>query len=55
MHITDTQTGTIDEPLLFHTGPRRLFAATRDAVRHVLPPGGDAGALLRRLRDALAA
>src|SRR5882724_9299030 len=26
------------EPLLFHTGPRRLFASTRDAVRHVLPP-----------------
>jgi len=27
-----------DEPLLFHTGPRRLFPLTRDAVRHVLPP-----------------
>src|SRR5438477_9413974 len=27
-----------DEPLLFHTGPRRLFPFTRDAVRHVLPP-----------------
>lgn len=25
------------EPLLFHTGPCRLFALTRDAVRHVLP------------------
>lgn len=27
-----------DEPLLFHTGPRRMFPLTRDAVRHVLPP-----------------
>ena len=27
-----------DEPLLFHTGPRRLFPFTRDAVRHVLAP-----------------
>jgi glyoxylase-like metal-dependent hydrolase (beta-lactamase superfamily II) len=27
-----------EEPLLFHTGPRRLFSLTRDAVRHVLPP-----------------
>jgi glyoxylase-like metal-dependent hydrolase (beta-lactamase superfamily II) len=27
-----------DEPLLFHTGPRRLFPLTREAVRHVLPP-----------------
>jgi len=27
-----------DEPLLFHTGPRRLFPLTRDAVRHVLAP-----------------
>lgn len=26
-----------DEPLLFHTGPRRLFPLTRDAVRSVLP------------------
>lgn len=26
-----------DEPLLFHTGPRRMFEATRDAVRKVLP------------------
>ncbi len=26
-----------DEPLLFHTGPRRLFPVTRDAVQHVLP------------------
>ncbi len=26
-----------DEPLLFHTGPRRLFAATRDAIARVLP------------------
>jgi flavorubredoxin len=27
-----------DEPLLFHTGPRRLFAATRAGVARVLPP-----------------
>jgi flavorubredoxin len=27
-----------DEPLLFHTGPRRLFEATRAAVARVLPP-----------------
>jgi len=27
-----------EEPLLFHTGPRRLFASTRDALRQVLPP-----------------
>jgi flavorubredoxin len=26
-----------DEPLLFHTGPRRLFPAVRDAVASVLP------------------
>lgn len=26
-----------EEPLLFHTGPRRLFPLTRDAVQHVLP------------------
>lgn len=26
-----------DEPLLFHTGPRKLFASTRDAVASVLP------------------
>jgi flavorubredoxin len=26
-----------DEPLLFHTGPRRLFAATRKAVAAALP------------------
>jgi glyoxylase-like metal-dependent hydrolase (beta-lactamase superfamily II) len=26
-----------EEPLLFHTGPRRLFSVTRDAVRSVLP------------------
>ena len=25
-----------EEPLLFHTGPRRLFGLTRDAVAHVL-------------------
>ena len=27
-----------DEPLLFHTGPRRLFARVREAVARVLPP-----------------
>jgi flavorubredoxin len=27
-----------DEPLLFHTGPRRLFPSVRDAVARVLPP-----------------
>jgi flavorubredoxin len=27
-----------EEPLLFHTGPRRLFPLVLDAVRHVLPP-----------------
>lgn len=27
-----------DDPLLFHTGPRRMFPLTRDAVRQVLPP-----------------
>jgi flavorubredoxin len=26
-----------DQPLLFHTGPRRLFPAVRDAVARVLP------------------
>ena len=26
-----------EEPLLFHTGPRRLFGAVRDAVKAVLP------------------
>jgi flavorubredoxin len=26
-----------DEPLLFHTGPRRLFALTRDAMAAVMP------------------
>src|ERR1700737_3778349 len=26
-----------DEPLLFHSGPRRLFASVRDAVARVLP------------------
>src|SRR5215472_7139772 len=25
-----------DEPLLFHTGPRRMFPLVRDAVAHVL-------------------
>jgi flavorubredoxin len=27
-----------EEPLLFHTGPRRLFSLTLEAVRHVLAP-----------------
>jgi flavorubredoxin len=27
-----------DEPLLFHTGPRKLFPLVSEAVRHVLPP-----------------
>jgi flavorubredoxin len=27
-----------DEPLLFHTGPRQMFALVRDAVAAVLPP-----------------
>lgn len=27
-----------EEPLLFHTGPRGLFASVRDAVARVLPP-----------------
>ena len=27
-----------DEPLLFHTGPRKLFPRVRDAVARVLPP-----------------
>ncbi len=26
-----------DEPLLFHTGPRRMFERVRDAIAHVLP------------------
>jgi flavorubredoxin len=26
-----------DEPLLFHTGPRRMFSLVRDAVQRVLP------------------
>src|SRR3712207_8112504 len=27
-----------DEPLLFHTGHRKLFPAVRDAVARVMPP-----------------
>ncbi len=27
-----------DEPLLFHTGPRKMFAATRAALARVMPP-----------------
>jgi flavorubredoxin len=27
-----------EQPLLFHTGPRKVFAATREAVARVLPP-----------------
>jgi flavorubredoxin len=26
-----------DQPLLFHTGPRKLFALTREAISHVMP------------------
>ena len=26
-----------DEPLLFHTGPRKLFALVREAIGHVMP------------------
>lgn len=29
-----------DQPLLFHTGPRQLFARVREAVEHVMPPSG---------------
>ena len=29
---------TGDEPLLFHTGPRRMFPLVRDAVARLLPP-----------------
>lgn len=27
-----------DEPLLFHTGPRRMFPLVRDAVARIMPP-----------------
>ena len=27
-----------EQPLLFHTGPRRMFPLVSEAVRHVLPP-----------------
>ncbi|MCI0466785.1 MAG: MBL fold metallo-hydrolase [Beijerinckiaceae bacterium] len=27
-----------DEPLLFHTGPRKMFPSTREAVSRVIPP-----------------
>src|SRR6516164_2894832 len=27
-----------DEPLLFHTGPRKMFALVREAVASVMPP-----------------
>lgn len=27
-----------DEPLLFHTGPRRMFALVREAISRVIPP-----------------
>lgn len=27
-----------DEPLLFHTGPRRMFPSVRDAVARLMPP-----------------
>jgi hypothetical protein len=26
-----------DEPLVFHTGPRRMFPLVREAITHVLP------------------
>jgi hypothetical protein len=29
-----------EEPLLFHTGPRKFFPLTLAALRHVLPPEG---------------
>jgi flavorubredoxin len=29
-----------DEPLLFHTGPRRMFPLVREAVASVLPVAG---------------
>jgi flavorubredoxin len=28
-----------DEPLLFHTGPRKMFPLVREAVASVMPPG----------------
>lgn len=28
-----------DQPLLFHTGPRKMFPLVREAVEHVLPAG----------------
>jgi flavorubredoxin len=28
-----------DAPLLFHTGPRKMFPLTREAVAHILAPG----------------
>src|SRR3954447_502282 len=27
-----------DEPLLFHTGPRRMYPLVRDAVAKIVPP-----------------
>src|SRR5262245_61239310 len=37
--FTFNQILVVDEaPLLFHTGPRRLFPSVRDAVRKVLDP-----------------
>jgi len=27
-----------DEPLLFHTGPRKMFGLTRDALNRIMPP-----------------
>jgi flavorubredoxin len=27
-----------DDPLLFHTGPRKMFSLTRDAVSRIIPP-----------------
>jgi flavorubredoxin len=53
-----------DEPLLFHTGPRRIFPLVREAIATVLPPrrlryvafshveGDECGALLEWLEAA---
>ena len=41
-----------DEPLLFHTGPRAMFAEVRDAVATLLDPkpsNGSGSAILRRM------
>lgn len=41
-----------DEPLLFHTGPRAMFAAVRDVVATLLDPNvvnGSVSAILKRM------